>query len=88
MRKFTTTISRRGQVTIPAEVRRALGVNPGDKVTFTIDGDEVRLKPSFFTLETVFGSVKPLNKPEDFDRIISEVKAGRAEQTVRELRSE
>src|SRR5690606_16341502 len=29
------TITSKGQVTIPVEVRRALGLNPQDKVTFT-----------------------------------------------------
>lgn len=30
-----TTITTKGQVTIPEEVRRALGVKVGDKVSFT-----------------------------------------------------
>ena len=88
MREITTTITQRGQVTIPAEVRRILGVKPRDKVTLPIDGDEVRLKPSSFTLETVFGSVKPSNTPENFDGIISGVKADKAGETVREMRNE
>jgi AbrB family looped-hinge helix DNA binding protein len=29
------TVTAKGQVTIPAEVRRALGVQPNDKLTFT-----------------------------------------------------
>ena len=32
-----------GQVTIPKDVRAALGVTSGDKVTFIVDGDEVRI---------------------------------------------
>ena len=41
MKEITTTITQRSQVTVPAEVRRVLGVKPRDKITFTIaDGDE------------------------------------------------
>gem|GEM_PF-2513492 len=35
MRQFTTTTTQRNQVTIPAEVRRILGINPRDKVSCT-----------------------------------------------------
>ena len=36
MREITTTLTQRSQVTVPAEVRRLLGLKPRDKVTFTI----------------------------------------------------
>ena len=37
MKQFTATTTQRNQVTIPAEVRRRLGIKPRDKVAFTID---------------------------------------------------
>lgn len=85
MREFTTTITQRGQVTIPAEVRRVLGVKHRDKVAFTIEDGEVRLAPVSFTLESVYGSVKPSKKPEDFEEISRAAKDEKAERTVREL---
>ena len=36
-------ITSRGRVTIPAEIRRLLGLVPGTKVTFQVEGDEVRV---------------------------------------------
>lgn len=39
----SATVSRRGQVTLPAEVRRALGVGPHDRVAFVVEGATVRL---------------------------------------------
>ena len=36
-------VMSKGQVTIPKDVRAALGVTSGDKVTFIVDGDEVRI---------------------------------------------
>ena len=86
MKEITTTITQRGQVTIPAEVRRILGVKPRDKVTFTIDGNEVRLSPPSFTLQSAYGSVKPSRRPEDFEEISRVTKAAKAEATLRKLR--
>ena len=85
MKEITTTITQRGQVTIPAEVRRVLGVKHKDKVTFTINDGEVRLAPSAFSLESVYGSVKPSSKPEDFDEVSRTAWEAKAEKTVREL---
>ena len=67
-------------------MRRALGLKPKDKVTFTIEGDEVRLSPVSFTLEAAYGSVKPSQSPEDFEEISREAKEAKAEQSARELR--
>ena len=36
-------VMARGQVTIPADVRKALGVGEGDRVSFVVDGDDVRI---------------------------------------------
>ena len=85
MKEITTTITQRGQVTIPAEVRRMLGVKPRDKVAFTIEDGEVRLAPASFSLESAYGSVKPSKKPEDFDEVSRTAKEAKAEKTAREL---
>jgi antitoxin PrlF len=37
MKEIVSTITSKGQVTIPAEVRRYLGLEQGDKVSFVID---------------------------------------------------
>ncbi|HZK65981.1 MAG TPA: AbrB/MazE/SpoVT family DNA-binding domain-containing protein [Chloroflexota bacterium] len=45
MRELLTVVTREGQVTIPAEIRRALGMKRGDRVAFVMEKDEVRLVP-------------------------------------------
>lgn len=36
-------VMSKGQVTIPKNVRTALGIDTGDRVTFIVDGNEVRV---------------------------------------------
>lgn len=38
-------ITSKGQITVPHEIRRALGVRPGDKLLFEKDGGGVRVRP-------------------------------------------
>ena len=85
MSDHLSTITRKGQVTIPAEIRRALHLKEGDTVTWRQDGDEVRLMPARFTLESAFGSVEPQQHPEDFDALEQAAKAAKARATMEEL---
>jgi AbrB family looped-hinge helix DNA binding protein len=43
--KCTAKITSKGQITLPAEVRRELGVAEGDTVIFEKDGDAIRVLP-------------------------------------------
>lgn len=40
----TVSVTTKGQVTIPKRVRQALGITPGSKVEFDVDGGGARLK--------------------------------------------
>ena len=43
---ITTTITAKGQVTIPKEIRQALKLKAGDRVSFVIEEDRAILVPS------------------------------------------
>jgi AbrB family looped-hinge helix DNA binding protein len=66
MRQSIATVTRKGQVTIPAEIRRALGLEPKGKVAFIMEENEVKLRPAKSALRAGFGAVKPHAKPENF----------------------
>jgi antitoxin PrlF len=85
MKESLATITSKGQVTIPAEVRKALGLKPRDKIAFLLDQGEVRIKPSSSTLRLGFGAVKPLKKPEDFKRLRSTTRKWVAHKAQEEL---
>ena len=65
MRESETKLTRKGQITIPAEIRARLGLKPKDVVRFEIEGDEVKLKPATSQLLAGFGAVSPRQKPKD-----------------------
>lgn len=58
---IATTITQKGQVTIPVHIREKLNVKTGQKVVFEERGDEVFVKavPDFLSL---MGSVKTTKK--------------------------
>jgi antitoxin PrlF len=43
---LSSTLTYKGQVTIPVEVRRLLGLKPGDRVTFVPEDGVVRIRPA------------------------------------------
>jgi AbrB family looped-hinge helix DNA binding protein len=86
MKEILSAVTQRGQVTVPAEVRRLLGLRTGDKVAFQIEDGQVRLAPAKFTLESAYGSVTPLHRPEDFEAIKEQALEAKVEEEVRRLR--
>lgn len=62
------TLTAKGQVTIPVEVRRLLRLEPHDKVAFRVSDGIVTIEPTM-TLEETFGSVRPHRRPENFQEL-------------------
>jgi len=58
MKEQRTVITRKGQVTVPVEIRRELGLKQGDKVAFILDEGEVRFVPSGSVVERTAGALK------------------------------
>jgi AbrB family looped-hinge helix DNA binding protein len=68
----TSSVTSKGQVTIPVAVRRRLGLQPGDQVGFVVDGGEVRLVRRETRVEAAFGLCKADTSlsVEDMDVVI------------------
>jgi AbrB family looped-hinge helix DNA binding protein len=61
MLEIHAKVSSKNQITLPAEVRRRLGIGPADKVAFVFgDGDVVELRTPRYDLESVLGSIPAL----------------------------
>lgn len=45
MNGLVTTVSTKGQLVIPARMREALGIEPGDRVALTLEDGVILLRP-------------------------------------------
>jgi AbrB family looped-hinge helix DNA binding protein len=52
---FTSSVTRKGQVTIPAHVRRLLGIAPHDKVAFLVEQGKVQIAPATSVVQRTAG---------------------------------
>jgi AbrB family looped-hinge helix DNA binding protein len=78
-----STITRKGQITIPKAIRDHWGVKEGEKVLFVMRGDEVFLKIVNGTILDLRGSIRASARPEDFDKIRQSVKQTVAAKVAR-----
>ena len=60
--ELTSTLTSKGQITVPAEIRKLLGLKPKTKVAFLRNKDGVYLSTPRYTLKTIKGIAKKLNK--------------------------
>ena len=68
MKEIVSTITSKGQVTIPVEIRRHLGVSTNDRIAFVVDDSgEVRLRaPHYPTLASLRGAAGSLKQSRDW----------------------
>jgi AbrB family looped-hinge helix DNA binding protein len=75
------SVTSQGQVTIPAEIRKQLGIGKPGKIAFVIDGDDIRLRVPRLTLEDVRASIPGIpGTSEDLD---DEIEAAQMEEIKR-----
>lgn len=65
MKEILATITSKGQITLPKEVRERLGVTTNDRVSFVIEDDgTIRLRaPLFPTIASLAGIAGSLERP-------------------------
>ena len=75
-------VMAKGQVTIPKDVRAALGINCGDRVTFVVEGKSVRLvNAAVYAMQMLQGEMSGeakksgLNTDDDVMEMVKELRA-------------
>ena len=84
MTEIISTITSKGQVTIPAEVRRHLGLKRNDKLAFVIEPEGgVRLKiPDYPTIESLAGIAGKLPRPMSWNEVVETARDEYIEQKL------
>ncbi len=72
----TSIITTKGQVTIPMDVRRRLGLNAGDRIEF-VEGDDgtFAIKPAIDDVRSLKGLLRKPAKPVSIEDMKASVRA-------------
>jgi AbrB family looped-hinge helix DNA binding protein len=83
----TTTVTQKGQVTIPKEVRRALNLKPHDRVLITLEGDRAVIIPIRRRALSQFKGILPATVPfPGHQQIREEIRRQRGEELLKEVK--
>ena len=79
------TLTAKWQVTIPADVRKNLGLKPRERLSFQGSGEGMVVRPVRDLMDLYGAGRDAVKGPVDFDRLREESTAGLAEDAVREM---
>lgn len=60
--QIITTVTQKGQVTLPKQIRETLGIHEYDRVTVEAGKDHIKIKPTFDILDIAGTFVPKKNK--------------------------
>ena len=82
-----STVTSKGQTTIPKEVREFLHLKPKDKIVYIPDGKRVFLTPINGTILDLKGVVKhPSKRPINFLKLREKVKEKVVKEAMKEMK--
>jgi antitoxin PrlF len=82
VKELLATITSKGQVTIPVEVRHSLGLKQGDKVTFVVEDRQVVLCRTGSVVTATAGALRSAQKPLGAEDLRAAAEAGIVEETT------
>lgn len=66
---YSSTVTSKGQATIPAPIRKILGIKTGEKIIFESNGQGVTIKTHIQMVNELAGSLKPKVKVKYTDKM-------------------
>lgn len=85
MHEASSRVTIKGQVTIPVEVRRLLGIAPHDEVAFVVEGKRVELKRRGSVVAKTAGALKSDTPPATAEELRRAAEIAIAEEAVRRM---
>jgi len=82
-----STVTSKGQVTIPKQVRESLRIGTGDRVAFVVrDDGVVELRPETLDLRDLYGTLAPAKRKLTVSEMNEEIARAGAGSKVRRVR--
>jgi AbrB family looped-hinge helix DNA binding protein len=79
----TNRINSNGRIVIPFRIRRAMGLEPGDSVTLTLEDGALRIEPHRAKVKSIQDELKRFSQPGK--TATQELEAGRREESRIEM---
>ena len=79
-----STLTKKGQVTIPKEIRNILGIKEHDKIMFVKKDGDIIVKHISGDIFDLRGSVKPIKESENFEKIRNAARKSTAKKIIEE----
>ncbi len=77
-----STLTKKGQTTIPKEIRAFLKLETDDKILYQVENDKVTLRPLKGSIFELRGHVKTEERPVDFEKIRKKTIKSRARKII------
>lgn len=78
-------VTRKGQITIPADFRRILAVSRGDRVALSVEGGQVRIRRAGSIVDATAGSLGTVQPPITAEGLREAAEQAVAEDVVKRL---
>ena len=86
MADMVSSVSPKGQVTVPVQIRRLLGIKPKDKVAFRVEGKRVELTPARTRLDESYMAIPALKRKRSWKEVEAAVADEQAAHAAEEGR--
>lgn len=83
-KRYYSSVSPKGQITLPSDVRRSLGIKPRDQVTIEVEGEVVRISVAKSRLLAHYQMAGSLDHPREWREVVETAADEHAEHAARE----
>jgi AbrB family looped-hinge helix DNA binding protein len=84
MREYTSSLSPKGQITLPLEVRQRWGIRAKDRVVIRVDEETVTIAPARSPVDATYGVLPPLPTPLTVEEMTEIAAEEHAQEAARE----
>ena len=82
----TATMTSKGQITIPIEIRKALGLDPGDKIDFyQVEKGRYQMIPKTASIRDLEGCIPKLDHVVTIEEMNQAIRDGAAESYLKSV---